>query len=137
MADERFYQKSGPYTLQDIAVICRAEFAPDVDGNQVITDVSPLHKADSGQISCFHNPKYLEQFKNTKASACLVAPEYAKYAPKDLVVLLTPTPYRGLRTSRSPFLSPYQKNGRDFFTSLHSLNRKNRQKLLHRPFCCY
>lgn len=111
MADERFYQKSGPYTLQDIAVMCGAEFAQDVDGTQVITDVSPLHKASFGQISCFHNPKYLEQFKTTKASVCLVAPEYAKYAPKDLVVLLTPKPYRAYGQVAALFYPPIKKTG--------------------------
>lgn len=98
MADERFYQKSGPYTLQDLTVACGTALGPSLskgaDPNLVITDVAPLHKAEQGHISCLHNPKYIEQFKNTKASACLVAEEYVKYAPSGLALLVCPQPYR-------------------------------------------
>lgn len=94
MADERFYQNSGPYTLQDLAVLCGAKLGAEADPNQVITDVAPLHKAGVGHISCLHNPKYVDQFKTTKATACLVSPDFAKYAPEGVAILLSPQPYR-------------------------------------------
>lgn len=94
MADERFYQKSGPYTVQDLAAFCGATLGADVNPDQVITDVAPLHRAGATHISCLHNPKYIEQFRQTKAAACLASPEHAKYAPDGLAVLLSPQPYR-------------------------------------------
>lgn len=111
MADERFYQKSGPFTIQDLAVFCGATLGSDVDVTQVITDVAPLHKAEKGQISCLHNPKYIDHFKKTKATACLVSPEYVKYAPKGIVVLLSPKPYRSYGQVTALFYPHVNKAG--------------------------
>lgn len=111
MADERFHQKSGPYTLQDLAAVCGAQLGPGVDPNLEINDVSPLHKATIGQISCLHNPKYIEQFKQTKASACLVSPEFAKYAPKGISILLSSKPYRAYGQVAGLFYPHAKKSG--------------------------
>jgi len=109
LADERFYQKSGPYTLQDLAVFCGATLGAKVDPHQVIAGVAPLHKAGEGHISCFHNPKYVEQFKQTKATACLVSPEHAHHAPKGLVILLSSKPYRAYGQIAALFYPPVKK----------------------------
>jgi UDP-3-O-[3-hydroxymyristoyl] glucosamine N-acyltransferase len=111
MADERFYQKSGPYTLQDLAVSCGATLGAGVNPEQVIRDVAPLHKAGAGHISCLHNPKYLDRFKATKASACLVSVDQAEYAPKGVAVLLSPQPYRAYGRVAALFYPPVKKNG--------------------------
>lgn len=111
MADERFYQKSGPYTLQDVATHCGATLGEGADPNQVIRDVAPLHKAEKGHISCLHNPKYIEQFKQTKASACLVSEDHALYAPKGAMLLLSRQPYRAYGQIASLFYPPVKKEG--------------------------
>jgi len=109
MADERFYQKSGPYTLQDLAVSCGATLAAGVNPQQVIKDVAPLHKAGAGHISCLHNPKYLDNFKATKASACLVSVDHAEYAPKGIALLLSPQPYRAYGRVAALFYPPIKR----------------------------
>jgi UDP-3-O-[3-hydroxymyristoyl] glucosamine N-acyltransferase len=111
VADERFYQKSGPYTVQDLAVLSGAQLDPDVDSNQLIMDIAPLHKAVVGHLSCLHNPKYIEQFKQTKATACLISPEYAKYAPKGVVLLLSEKPYRAFGQVAALFYPGAKKAG--------------------------
>ena len=63
MADERFYQNTGPYTVQDLAAFCGAQLGSNVDPDQAIADVAPLHKASVGHIRCLHNLKYLDQCK--------------------------------------------------------------------------
>lgn len=110
MADERFYQKSGPYTLQDLAVSCGATLAAGVNPEQMIQDVAPLHKAGAGHISCLHNPKYLDGFKETRASACLVSVDYAEHAPKGIALLLSPQPYRAYGRVAALFYPPIKKN---------------------------
>ncbi|MBM3468288.1 MAG: UDP-3-O-(3-hydroxymyristoyl)glucosamine N-acyltransferase [Alphaproteobacteria bacterium] len=116
MADIRFYQNTGPYTLQDLAAICGATPGPQANPNLIIIDVAPLHKAEKGHISFFHNPKYLDHFKETKAGACLVSEEYVKYAPKGMALLLSPKPYRAYgqvaslfypSSKRDPNISPH------------------------------
>jgi len=111
VADERFYQKSGIYTIQDLAVYCGAQLGADVDPSLVINDVAPLHKAEAGHISCLHNPKYIDQFKKTKATACLVSPEFAKYAPKEIALLLSPKPYRAYGQVAGFFYPHAKKSG--------------------------
>jgi UDP-3-O-[3-hydroxymyristoyl] glucosamine N-acyltransferase len=111
VADERFYQKSGPFTLQDLAAVCGAQLGEGVDPALEIHDVAPLHKAIPGQISCLHNPKYIEQFKQTTASACLVSPEFVKYAPKGVGILLSPKPYRAYGQVAGLFYPHIKKSG--------------------------
>lgn len=111
MADERFYQNTGPYTVQDLAALCGATLGEGVDPNQVITDVAPLHKANVGHISCLHNLKYLDQFKETKASACLVSPDYVQHAPKGVVLLLSSQPYRAYGQVAALFYPPLKRGG--------------------------
>lgn len=111
MADERFYQNTGPYTIQDLAALCGATLGPQVDPTQIITDVSPLHKANAGHISCLHNPKYLGQFKETKASACLVSADYVEYAPKGVAVIVSSKPYRAYGQIASLFYPSLKKGG--------------------------
>lgn len=121
MADKRFYKKMGPYTVQDLAVLCGATLSAGVDPNQEIQDVSPLNKAGAGHISCLHNPKYIDQFKQTKATACLVSQEYAKYAPKDVAILISAQPYRAYGKVASLFY-PHEKKlgGISALASVHS-----------------
>lgn len=111
MADERFYKKAGPYTIQDLSVVCGATLIEGVDPNQVIHDVSPLYKAAAGHISCLHNPKYIDQFKLTKAAACLVSEDYAQYAPKGVAILISAQPYRSYGQIAALFYPHQRKNG--------------------------
>ena len=48
-------------------------------------------------ISSFlDNPRYLDDFKATRAAAVLVAPRYAAHAPAGCATLTTPQPYRAM-----------------------------------------
>jgi UDP-3-O-[3-hydroxymyristoyl] glucosamine N-acyltransferase len=121
VADNRFYQKSGPYTLQDIAVFCGATLGDGVNPEQMIEDVASLEKAGTGQISCFHNTKYSDLFKLTRAAACLATPEQAIHAPEGLALLLTPQPYRAYGKVATLFYPPYKrKNGISPLAAIHS-----------------
>lgn len=109
MADERFYQNTGPYTVQDLAALCGARLGPNIDPSQVIMDVAPLHKANTGHLSCFHNPKYIDQFKETKASACLVSDDYVSYAPSGVALLISSQPYRAYGQVAALFYPPQKR----------------------------
>lgn len=109
MVDTRFYNKSGSYTIRELADFCGAQLGPKVDPDQVISDIASLHKAEVGHVSCFHNPKYLDQFKETKASACLVASSYASYAPENVAVLISEKPYRAYGQIAGLFYTPFKR----------------------------
>lgn len=63
---------------------------------QSVTGFAPLSSAGSSELSFFHNPKYRDALKNTKALACFVTQEYAELLPDTTIPLITETPYRAL-----------------------------------------
>lgn len=94
MTDPSFYNKSGPFTLGEIANLSEAELLDPKHASLLITDTSTLGKASTGHISCLHNSKYIESLANTQASACVLQSKYIKNAPPHLALLLSKHPYR-------------------------------------------
>ncbi|MGF1631117.1 MAG: UDP-3-O-(3-hydroxymyristoyl)glucosamine N-acyltransferase [Kiloniellaceae bacterium] len=95
MADRRFFDNAGPFGLSDLAAIAEADLSPGADGARRFSDVAPLDTAGSDDVSFLDNRRYLGQFGESKAGACIVSPEFAERAPAGMVLLLTRRPYRG------------------------------------------
>lgn len=93
MADLRFFDRKGPFTLDDVISISGAKLAKPTDSGE-FSDIAPLDRAESEQISFFDNPKYLGQFEKSSAGACFVKDKYAAKAPAGMITLITPDPYR-------------------------------------------
>ncbi|MBI2239578.1 MAG: UDP-3-O-(3-hydroxymyristoyl)glucosamine N-acyltransferase [Magnetospirillum gryphiswaldense] len=94
MADARFFQVAGPFTLGQLADLCRAELSPGANADQVVVDVASLENAESQHISFLDNRKYLAAFAETKAGAVIVHPDVADRAPEGVALLLSKDPYR-------------------------------------------
>jgi UDP-3-O-[3-hydroxymyristoyl] glucosamine N-acyltransferase len=94
MADRKFFENSGPFTLAALAEIGEAELSAEADGSLSLSDVAPLDRAGAGDISFLDNRRYVEQFRSTAAAACIVDPEFADRAPAGMALLLTKRPYR-------------------------------------------
>lgn len=94
MADPRFFKKPLPIKLSDAARIAKADMGPGADPDMVIHDVASLESASAGHIAFLDNLKYREAFSATKASACIISPRMAEYAPKGISLLLSDTPYK-------------------------------------------
>jgi UDP-3-O-[3-hydroxymyristoyl] glucosamine N-acyltransferase len=95
MADPRFFDNAGPFALNDLAAIAGARLSDGADGERRFTDVAPLDAAGPDDVSFFDNRRYLAQFLESRAGACIVSPEFAGRAPAGMVLLLTDKPYRG------------------------------------------
>lgn len=95
MADPRFFNNSGPFTLARLAEISEAELQTGADGAQSFSDVSALETAGPDDVSFLDNRRYIAQFCDSKAGACIVDPEFADRAPAGMALLLTKKPYRG------------------------------------------
>jgi len=106
MPDPRFFEPRGPFTLQAIAAACGAEPGPGADGARLLADVAPLDEAGPAHLSFLDNPRYVTQFRATKAGACIVHPRYAAQAPTSLALLLSPTPYRAYGLAARYFHPP-------------------------------
>lgn len=105
MADDRFFHRQGPFTIQHLADLTGSTVSGsgDADVAAAIQDVAPLDSAEAGQLSFLDNRKYLDQFKQTKAAACFVAPDMAKHAPKGMVVLVNAQPYKAYALAAQAF----------------------------------
>ena len=89
-----FFERAGPFPLSDILAEIDARAAPGTDLAATINDVRPLDSASAGDLSFLDNPKYLDQFKETSASACFVAERFAQHTPAKTAALISDQPYR-------------------------------------------
>jgi len=94
MADPRFFQKKGPFTLAELALKgeCRLERGnPELE----IGDVAPLETADSSCLTLFDgSPRYQEAFKNTKAGVCIISEKGMEHAPSSVALFVAKYPRR-------------------------------------------
>ncbi|HEY8191418.1 MAG TPA: LpxD N-terminal domain-containing protein, partial [Alphaproteobacteria bacterium] len=105
MPDPRFFKRESPRPLADIASLTGSELSPASSGNTQIADVAPLDTAGPGDLSFFDNVKYREQFAATRAGACFVAPDAARFGPSggNTVLLLNQSPYKAYAVAAQAF----------------------------------
>ncbi len=94
MADPRFFHKEGPFTLGDLASRIEATVHTGSDKTVSIQDVAPLDTAGVGEISFLDNPKYVDAFAATAATACIVGRKFIEKAPDGVALLVSDQPYR-------------------------------------------
>ena len=111
MPDPHFYQVAGPFSLAELAELPDVELAPEVDPNIMISDVRPLDQAGEGDLTFLSNLKYLDQFLNTNATACIAARAALKKFPKGLSILVAEDPYKAYARIANKFYQPVLGNG--------------------------
>jgi UDP-3-O-[3-hydroxymyristoyl] glucosamine N-acyltransferase len=94
----RFFPLSLAPSLAEVASWCGAALAREANAGRIVRDVAALDQAGPGDLTFLDNPKYLELFKSTRASAALVAQRYADSAPAGCATLVTGEPYRAMAT---------------------------------------
>ena len=103
MADARFFTRSSPLTLGQLAELSGATLSDESAAARQIVDVAPLSDATSEHLGFLDNKKYVAHFKGTKAGACFVRPEMVEHAPAGLVCLITKNPYRSYALAAQAF----------------------------------
>jgi len=93
MADPRFFQVAGPFTLGQLTQIAGAELASGGDPERLFEDVAPITAAGPSNLSFLDNTRYLPALEASRAGACILDPRHAPRAPKGMDLLLTSTPY--------------------------------------------
>ena len=106
MADPRFYTAAGPFTLNELAAVSGASIADGANSDARLVDVQPLFSAGPDHISFLDNPRYIESFTKSSAGACLVHPDNAPKAPRDMALLLTEEPYHAYARVAGSFYPP-------------------------------
>jgi UDP-3-O-[3-hydroxymyristoyl] glucosamine N-acyltransferase len=108
MADPRFFDRRGPFTLAELADRSAAALRPADAGGRLVRDVAPLDRAGPDDVSFFDNRLYREAFARCRAGACVVAEADAEDAPPGLALLIAKQPYRAYAAIAQAFYPPEQ-----------------------------
>jgi UDP-3-O-[3-hydroxymyristoyl] glucosamine N-acyltransferase len=98
-----FFNKAGPFTLEELLANTEAQPGPSVDKNLKIFDVVPLDQAGDKHLSFFDNLKYLKNFEKCTAAACFVSERYVERVPEGVAALIAKDPYRSFALSMAIF----------------------------------
>ena len=105
MADARFHSRTGPYRLHILASLVEADVIGGRD-DLLVNDVAPLSTAQSGDITFLDNRLYLDDFKVSQSSACIVRPNAVSHAPEGMVLLVCDNPYFAYARIAEKFYPP-------------------------------
>ncbi len=94
MPDRRFFSRSEPKALADLAALTGSTVPAGMDPQFMVEDVSPLDHAGPRDLSFLDNVRYKDQFRVSKAGVCVVNPDMAQEAPSGMLLLLNREPYK-------------------------------------------
>jgi UDP-3-O-[3-hydroxymyristoyl] glucosamine N-acyltransferase len=106
MADPRFFERAGSFTLAALAGLSGARLLPAEDGARRFVDVAPLESAGPQDVSFFDNPKYAESFARSRAGAAFVAERSIGKAPPGMALLIDGDPYKAYARAAQAFYPP-------------------------------
>ncbi|MCF4164602.1 UDP-3-O-(3-hydroxymyristoyl)glucosamine N-acyltransferase [Zavarzinia compransoris] len=92
MAEPRFFEGRGPFSLGTLAEIAGATLAEGADPHQTIAGAAPLEWAGADHITYVGHGKFLALLASSGAGACLLREEWAQRAPPGMALMLTRQP---------------------------------------------
>jgi UDP-3-O-[3-hydroxymyristoyl] glucosamine N-acyltransferase len=90
--DARFFGRSGPFALCDVAAAAGGAAEARV---LMLAGVAPLQTAGPGHVSFLDNRKYAPLLETTRAGAVVVHPDLAARVPAACAAIVTAEPYLG------------------------------------------
>jgi UDP-3-O-[3-hydroxymyristoyl] glucosamine N-acyltransferase len=90
--DAKFFQRTGPYSLQTIAELLGTE---TTEPKRLISGVAPLQTAGPEDVSFLDNRRYADLLTGTKAGAVILHPDFADRLPAGVAGIVTLEPYVG------------------------------------------
>jgi UDP-3-O-[3-hydroxymyristoyl] glucosamine N-acyltransferase len=103
MADPRFFNRGGPFTLDALSALSGARLVNPADGRRVCRDVAPLESAGPEDVSFLENRKYVETFIRSRACAVFVDEKAAGRAPPGMALLVSKEPYKAYALAAQAF----------------------------------
>ncbi|MBF0267062.1 MAG: UDP-3-O-(3-hydroxymyristoyl)glucosamine N-acyltransferase [Alphaproteobacteria bacterium] len=110
MADLRFFDRAGPFSLEELARLAGAQLAPASDPVRQISDVAALDSALETEIVFLSERKLKDALAASKAGACILSPALADLAPPGMACLIHPDPKRAYALIAQAF---YPQNAPD------------------------
>jgi UDP-3-O-[3-hydroxymyristoyl] glucosamine N-acyltransferase len=106
MADPRFFDRVGPFSLEALAELSGARLRDPAEGSRLIGDVAPLESAGPEDVTFLDNRKYVEAFLRSGAGAAFVDERLAQKAPSGMALLVTREPYKAFARAAQAFYPP-------------------------------
>jgi UDP-3-O-[3-hydroxymyristoyl] glucosamine N-acyltransferase len=103
MTDQRFFDRAGPFSLDELVALSGARVWGGADGKQVLRDVAPLETAGPDDVTFLDNRKYVEAFVASRAGAAFIDERYAERAPAGMALLVTAEPYKAFARAAQAF----------------------------------
>jgi UDP-3-O-[3-hydroxymyristoyl] glucosamine N-acyltransferase len=103
MADPRFFNRAGPFTLDALSALTGAGLLRAEDGARLCRDVAPLETAGPDEVSFLENRKYIEAFSHSSAGAAFVDERAAAHAPAGMALLVSAEPYKAYALAARAF----------------------------------
>jgi len=94
MADPRFFDRAGPYSLKELARLCGAEAVPVSSDDPVMSDVAALDTAGPDDVVFLGERKLKDALAASKAGVCILPPALRDLAPLGMALLIHPDPKR-------------------------------------------
>lgn len=96
VGDPRFFARSGPYTVAQLAHAVGATVAGDPE--RVLTGIGPLAAAGVHEVSFLDNARYRKHLASTGAGAVLIHPDMVAHVPDTTAAILLKNVYEGWAT---------------------------------------
>lgn len=93
VGDPRFYKRSGPYTVAQVADTAGSAARSEPD--RLLTGIAPLASARECDVSFLDNPRYRGHLASTLAGAVIIHPDLADCVPSTAVAMVTTQVYEG------------------------------------------
>ena len=103
MADPRFFDRCGPFSLQQLAELSGARLANSAGNSRLFEDVAPLETAGPSDVTFLDNRKYLDAFVRSGAGAAFVDDWAAERAPAGMALLIAGNPYKAYALAAQAF----------------------------------
>jgi UDP-3-O-[3-hydroxymyristoyl] glucosamine N-acyltransferase len=94
MADPRFFDRAGPFSLDALAVLSGATLRDPSQGGHLVLDIGPLETAGPDELTFLDNKKYVDAFARSRAGAALVDERVIEKAPAGMALLIARDPYK-------------------------------------------
>ncbi len=92
MTDLRFFRRSGPFPLGELAARVNAELPPGAPESFLVSDIAALDAAQSGDLSIFSDATHSDAFGKTHASVVLTNRELSMHDHNGSWLLLVNNP---------------------------------------------
>lgn len=94
MPDSRFFTRTEPLSLDKVSALIEVKIPTGVDSTRMVTDVARLEDAAATEIALFHNMKYIDALKTTKAGYVILEEKHLDKVPSTCIPLVSTSPHR-------------------------------------------